>query len=511
MNIVGYCRVSTDTSDQLNSLEAQKQFFEEYAQKNGHNLVRIYADEGISGTKTKNRKEFLRLMRDANNGLFDMVVVKDISRFARNTVDLLNSTRQLKALGIETLFLTANMTVLGNSEFVLTIFGALAQEESANTSKRVKFGKQRNAEKGRVPNIVYGYDKTKGDYFNLQINEGEARIIRRIFDMYIKEGYGATKISIILNDEGLRTKRNSNWSQNAVARILKNELYIGKIINGKEEIADFLTGVRKPKDESDWMVVDRPDLRIIDPEIFQKAQDTLAGRHDAFNINRERQSNKHLFSTLIKCNDCGYSFRRTVHTYKNTYIRWVCSGRNSKGTGSCDNKTVIDEMELIESLQDYFTGILSNKPSIIKHVTKEFVSIYKTKSDNEHYESELRDKLSKAQKTRQKYMDMYTDDLISREELRDKMNALNTDIEKSENELKLITYNLDKGNQLEELLSHTFQTIEDIVSMETLTNAQLKQVIKKIVVSHDGNCDIYLHLFGDIGLDETYLISDNQT
>ena len=145
MNIAAYCRVSTDKSDQLNSLETQKKFFMEYTEKNGHNLVRLYADEGISGTKIKNRKEFQRLMSDAHHGLFDMVVVKDISRFARNTVDLLQSVRTLKALGIETTFLTANMTVLGQSEFVLTIFGALAQEESANTSKRIKFGKKMNA------------------------------------------------------------------------------------------------------------------------------------------------------------------------------------------------------------------------------------------------------------------------------------------------------------------------------------------------------------------------------
>ena len=140
MNIAAYCRVSTDKEDQLNSLEAQKEFFSEYTKRTGDYLVRLYADEGISGTKIKNRKEFLRMMADAEHGLFDMVVVKDISRFARNTVDLLQNVRKLKALGIETQFLTANMTSMGNSEFVLTIFGALAQEESANTSKRVKFG-----------------------------------------------------------------------------------------------------------------------------------------------------------------------------------------------------------------------------------------------------------------------------------------------------------------------------------------------------------------------------------
>ena len=138
-------------------------------------------------------------MADAEHGLFDMVVVKDISRFARNTVDLLQNVRKLKSLGIETQFLTANMTSMGNSEFVLTIFGALAQEESANTSKRVKFGKKMNAEKGRVPNIVYGYDKTIGDYFNLTINEEEAAVVHQIYQWYIKDGYGAAKISIFLN------------------------------------------------------------------------------------------------------------------------------------------------------------------------------------------------------------------------------------------------------------------------------------------------------------------------
>ena len=175
------------------------------------------------------------MMADAEHGLFDMVVVKDISRFARNTVDLLQNVRKLKALGIETQFLTANMTSMGNSEFVLTIFGALAQEESANTSKRVKFGKKMNAEKGRVPNIVYGYDKTIGDYFNLAINEEEAAVVRQIYEWYIKDGYGAAKISIFLNERGLRTKRNCQWSQNGICRILTNELYTGKIINASRK------------------------------------------------------------------------------------------------------------------------------------------------------------------------------------------------------------------------------------------------------------------------------------
>lgn len=511
MNIAAYCRVSTDKSDQLNSLEAQKKFFVEYTEKNGHNLVRLYADEGISGTKIKNRKEFLRLMSDAQHGLFNMVVVKDISRFARNTVDLLQSVRTLKALGIETTFLTANMTVLGQSEFVLTIFGALAQEESANTSKRVKFGKKMNAEKGRVPNIVYGYDKTIGDYFNLTINKEEAKIVCQIYNWYLGEGYGAAKIANMLNERGLKTKRNYSWSQNAVCRILTNELYTGKIINGKQEVIDFLTGTRVEKDETEWFVTDRPDLRIIEPEQYDKAQEILHGRHSAFHMKQERQSNKYLFSTLIKCKECGWSFRRTVRTYKNTYVRWVCSGHNGKGADSCPNAVTVDEEELIKALEVYFAGILQVKKSIIIYVVKEFTKVYKAKDDNENYEKELNEQLSRLKRMRQKYMDMYTDDLISREELNEKAGGMRSEIEKLENELKMVTYNLDKGDQLEDIIKRTFKNIEDITSVRDMTNEQLKQIIQKIEVDKDGNVDIYLRLFGDLGLDESVLINDDHT
>ena len=508
MNIAAYCRVSTDKEDQLNSLEVQKAFFAEYTTRTGDTLVRLYADEGISGTKIKNRKEFLRMMSDAEHGLFDMVVVKDISRFARNTVDLLQNVRKLKSLGIETQFLTANMTSMGNSEFVLTIFGALAQEESANTSKRVKFGKKMNAEKGRVPNIVYGYNKTVGDYFNLEINKEEAAIIQQIYQWYTKEGYGAARISNKLNERGLKTKRNCQWSQNAICRILTNELYTGKIINGKQEVADFLTGRRTDKDETDWMVVERPDLRIIEPETYEKAQQILQSRNKAFNIRHERQSNKYLFSTLIKCKECGWSFRRSVRTYKNTYVRWVCSGHNGRGADSCPNAVTVDEEELIQALQDYFSEMLKQKKNVIQNVVREFQRIYKAKDENIEYEKELNQQLARLQKTRQKYMDMYTDDLISREELNAKIGGMRGEIERLENELKMVSYHLTKGEQLEHILGNTFKAVEDITDVHQMTNEQLKKIIQKIEVDKEGNVDIFLRLFGDLGLEEAVLIEN---
>ena len=511
MNIAAYCRVSTDKEDQLNSLEAQKEFFAEYTKRTGDTLVGLYADEGISGTKIKNRKEFLRMMTDAQHGLFDLVVVKDISRFARNTVDLLQNVRKLKSLGIETQFLTANMTSMGNSEFVLTIFGALAQEESANTSKRVKFGKKMNAEKGRVPNIVYGYDKTIGDYFNLSINKAEAETVRQIYKWYLDEGYGAAKIANMLNESGSKTKRNCKWSQNAICRILTNELYTGKIINGKQEVSDFLTGQRKAKDETEWFVVGRPELRIIDDESFETAQEILRGRHDAFHMKHERQSNKHLFSTLIKCKECGWSYRRIVRQYKNTYIRWVCSGRNGKGADSCPNSIVLDEDELIETLQKYFVNVLNSKKKVTEYVVKEFQRIYKAKDENLEYEKQLQAQLAKLQKSREKYMEMYTDDLISREELNRKIGGMRKEMERLENDLKLVSYHLTKGEQLEGILNSTFKRIEDVTDIRQMTNAQLKRIIQKIEVDKSGNVEIFLNPLCEVGPDKNVLINHLNT
>ena len=497
MNIAAYCRVSTDKEDQLNSLETQKNFFTEYAARNGHHLVKLYADEGISGTKTKNRKAFLQLMRDAGLHAFDMLVVKDISRFARNTVDLLQNVRTLKSLGIETLFLTANMTVLGQSEFVLTVFGALAQEESANISKRVKFGKKENAKKGRVPNLVYGYNKTKGDYFNLTINDREAEIIRQIYRWYVEEGYGASRIANMLNERGERTKRGCRFSQNAICRILTNEIYTGKIINGKEEVTDFLTGTRREKDSGDWMIMDRPELRIVSDEEFGQAAKILNSRKASFHTRHERQSNRYLFSTLIKCKDCGWSFRRVVRTYKNTYIKWVCSGHNGRGADSCPDAIVLDENELIEQIDAYFQDMVKKESRLEKEIESAFVKKYKSGNDNEKYRETLEAKLQKYQRTRQKYMDMYADDLISREELKETIGDMKDKVAALEQELNFVNQNLIRGNKPGDILRKNIHQIKTIVSLRDMNNVQLKKIIDRIEVDHEGNVDIYLRMLSD--------------
>lgn len=191
-------------------------------------------------------------------------------------------------------------------------------------------------------------------------------------------------------------------------------------------------------------------------------------------------------------------------------MRWVCSGHNGKGADNCPNAVTVDEEELIQALQDYFQEILSKKKKVINYVIKEFQRVYKAKDENIEYEKQLNTELNRLRKSREKYMDMYTDDLISREELNEKIGGMRKEIERLENELKMVSYHLTKGEQLEAILNSTFKQLEDITDVHEMTNAQLKRLIQKIEVDKEGNVDIYLRLIGDLGLDEAVLIEGTE-
>lgn len=510
MRLGVYCRVSTDKLDQLNSLETQKMFFEEFAEKNNHEITHMYADEGISGTQMRKRPEFMRLMRDARLGKFDMVVTKDISRMARNVVDFLQSIRELKAIGIPVVFVNTNLST-EDGELVLTMLAMVAQQESENTSKRIKFSKSLNAEKGKVPNLVYGYDKIIGDYFNLNINPFEANVVRRIYQMYINEEYGASKIAKILNEENIKTKRGCKWTQNGICRILTNRMYCGIIINGKEEVKDFLTGDRIDKPEEEWKVTERPDLAIIDIDTFEIAQKKMEINKQKFSQG-QRKDCKHVFSTLLKCSDCGHFFRQAKRKVKIGYkYTWVCCGRNINGADSCNNKTVIDEGELLASIKQYLTELIEDKQKVIKKIVSDFNKNYAPMHQNLKTEKEITKEIEKLKKSRQKYVDMYDNDIISMEDLKEKTGSTNNQIKKLEEKLKMARYGITQGDKLQTGLADTFKTIGDILNSAEITNEMLKQVIDRIEVSPAGQVDIYLKLLTDMGLDKKYHFNDDRT
>ncbi len=486
-----YCRVSTEKEDQLASLETQRKFFEDYTKLNNYTLVEIYADEGISGTKLKNRKAFNKMMSDAKKGKFEKVFVKDISRFSRNAVDFLNSIRELKSMGIKCDFVNSSLST-EDGEFTLGILALVAQEESANISKRIKFGKAKNAEKGKIPNIVYGYNKTIGKLFTLEINHTEATVIKHIYSMYTENNYGANKIAKLLNDKGIKTKRGCKWSQNAVSRILRNPLYTGVVINGKEEVKDFLTGIRTKKSRDKWFINKNPELKIISDELFKKTQEIMTFRKKAFKISSERQSCKYPFSTLIKCGCCGYSFRRVRRKFKTKdYIKWTCCGRNTYGKDFCDNHTYIDENALIKAIQNFLINLLNSQNTIkletTKLVKKQFSKICSPSDKNE-----LKAELEKLRKAKRKQTEMFETDTITIDELKERTTELNINIRSIENKLALITKNNQETENIDRIIKKYCKDTETLLSLDIFDNHFLKQIIDNIIVYKNGDINIIL-------------------
>ena len=506
MKIAAYCRVSTEKEAQIDSLEKQIEFFNEFTKKNGYELYKLYADEGISGKQIKHRKQFQQMMIDAKAKKFDKVVVKDVSRFARNTVDLLQSVRELKSYGVQVDFLNNGEVMEGGSEFILTILGAMAQQESANMSKRVKFGKDITAKKGRVPNLVFGYDKIPDERYTLKINEEEAKIVKEIFESYVYKGIGTTKIAWNLNDRGIRTKKTkSKWVQTSIVRMLKNPIYTGRVTNKKSEVTDFITGTRKELPEEEWIVVEKPEMRIISDELFNRAQELLEQRSNEFKLNNKREKTEYVFSTLIYCKHCGYSFRRIKRKYTADgpeYIRWVCSGRNSMGVNHCPNTTVIDEEELLNAIKIYLKSVIKNKKDFMKAVEKEFEKITKLRENNERSEESLLKEIEKVTVKKQKYMEMFQNEIINIQELKKYTNPLNEDIARLERELKLITSEIKEKDVLEKELNKTIKTVDDILNNQTITNAMLKTIIDVIEVDSDSNVEVRLKLLNEIGTNE---------
>ena len=247
LRVAAYCRVSTDTDEQATSYEAQIEHYTEYIKSNpAWTLEGLYADDGISGTNTKKREEFNRLIEDCLNGNVDMVITKSISRFARNTLDCLKYIRQLKDKNIPVYFEKENINTLdAKGEVLLTIMASLAQQESQSLSQNVKLGLQYRYQQGKVQvnhSRFLGYDKDEDG--NLVINPAEAEVVKRIFREYL-EGKSYYHIGNGLTADGIKTAAgNERWLASSLKKILQNEKYIGDALLQKTVTTDYLTKKR---------------------------------------------------------------------------------------------------------------------------------------------------------------------------------------------------------------------------------------------------------------------------
>ncbi len=352
IRLAAYCRVSTDEEDQLESFANQQAYYQRYVQRHTeYRLVRIFADEGITGLNTRRRDEFKKMIEACEAGQVDMIITKSISRMFRNTADCLLYTRELKKLGIGVFFEEQNINTLDSTgELMLTILSSLAQDESRNISENVRWGIRSRFQQGRLhlnTNRFLGYDKDENG--NLIINPEQAKLVRRVYDSFLN-GISPDIIASTFKKEGIPTiMGTSNWSASTIYGILRNEKYKGDVLLQKWYTADYLNGITLRNDgEVESYYIEGNHEPIIDPVRWEVTQLELA-RREAY---REKYALRTLgrytadqpFSNRVFCGLCGDLFwRRTWYRLGKDVKVWQCNKRyKEKGVVGCTSKNLFE-------------------------------------------------------------------------------------------------------------------------------------------------------------------------
>lgn len=362
LRVAAYARVSTDRDEQQSSFESQqKYYFNKISKEKNWKFVEVYADEGISGTQTTRRDNFLRMIKDAEDGKIDMILTKSISRFARNTVDTLKYVRLLKSKNVAILFEEENiLTTDMPGELLLTILSSVAQQESETISAHVRLGIKMKAQRGEMVgfNGVYGYDcdmkKNK-----MTINEKEAKIVKLIFKLYI-EGKGCNIIARTLTEMGVDTPRKSGkWCYSTVNKILHNEKYIGDLEMCKTFTFDPITHTRRVNngEEDKFYVYDHHEP-IVSREAFRMVQEIFQGKQSTNQFTRFPRRKNNVFTSRIRCGFCGDTMlRRREYRRKSS---WLCSTYVRKGRYYC-SKSKVGYEDIIKSAFVEGMNMLLNK------------------------------------------------------------------------------------------------------------------------------------------------------
>jgi DNA invertase Pin-like site-specific DNA recombinase len=338
VKVAAYCRVSTDQEEQLNSFENQKEYYTRYIKsKPMYEMVGIYADEGISGTSVKKRKGFQKMIADCENGMIDLIIVKSISRFARNTQDCLKYSRKLKNLGIGIIFEKENINTLeASGELLFTILSSLAQDESRNISENCKWGIRSKFQEGKPHINTYkfmGYDKNEDG--RLIINEEQAKIVKRIFKEFL-EGYNPADIARRLNEDGIPgVSGEAKWIKPTIVGMLKQEKYMGDSLLQKWVTTDFLNHtLKKNTGQVTQYYVENSHPAIIDKDTWDAVQEELERRNvycQNYHLSMYAyRADKNPLNGKIICGHCGYTFARK--SWANRGIAyWTCKSDSCKG------------------------------------------------------------------------------------------------------------------------------------------------------------------------------------
>ena len=465
MRVTFYARVSTMKEEQDSSIEAQVAHFTEMIQKNPNwTYVEGYVDR-VRGESAENRLQFQQMIDDGYAGEFDLILTKEVSRFARNTIDSLTYTRDLLKHGVGVFFLTDNIcTIEQDSELRLTIMSSIAQDEVRKLSERIKFGHKKSIENGHVlgNSRIFGYDKVKN---RLAINEYEAEMVRLIFETYATGEHGLRYIEDLLWDRGYRNRNGNKIHHNTLSGIIQNPKYKGYYCGNKVKIVDYRTKEQKFLPEDEWVMYKDETGEIVpaivSEELWQQANEVFIKRSEVVKATERSAKKTSPLSGKIICGEHDEPFWRTSYSERihrdYPIYQWIC--RTKKRGKSCDCPTIaIYENELYMILGKFISQLAGDIDQYIEQLINSYyddMRDYKTSTRIKELEKEI----ASVEKKKEKLLDLYTDDVITKAEFKQRNNALKTTVD----ELRASLSQVEKKAQLTNNVVGNIQKIKEIL------------------------------------------------
>lgn len=489
LQAAAYARVSTEHDDQMNSLASQKLYFTNFiCSQPGMKLSEVYYDEGISGTQTNKRAGFNQMIEDALQGKFNLILTKEVSRFARNTVDTLYYTRKLKEAGVGVIFTMDNIdTRDADGELRLTIMASLAQEESRKTSERVKWGQKRRMEQGVVfGRDLLGYTVKDGV---LSVNEEEVPAVKAIFHKYTNEGKGTLVIARELLEEGLRPKRIQQWSNTVILRALRNEKYVGDLCQKKTYTPDYLTHKKKyNRGQEEKVYIKNHHEGIIDRDLWDRTQEELRRRSPS-EEQKSRHSNRYWCSGKICCGECGCRFiSRTKKRQAGTYRAWWCYQKSRHGGPKmldgqkvgCSNRSV-NERALFACVKYCLDLLCNDKERIRKEVLTDIQTICSAPEETMD-PAKVRPKMDAIEEKKRKSFDAMLDGMLSKEDLQKQTEWYDKELAHLQHLIVQSRKNEECYRMGQKKMEQFEKSLDEILSFGDQNDMLYREILEKIVV-----------------------------
>ena len=464
LRVTFYARVSSESDEQLNSLGNQVSYYEEFIRKNSAwEYVEGYVDEGLSAATTKKREDFHRMVEDGKAGLFDLIITKEITRFARNTLDSILYTRELLGAGVGVFFQNDNINTFDeDSELRLTIMSGIAQDELRKLSSRVKFGHAQAIKKSVVlgNSRIFGYVKDGG---RLVIDEAEAPMVRELFGLYASGEYSMKQIETLFWNRGYRNHNGKKIAHTTMSGMISNPKYKGYYVGNKVKVIDLFTKKQKFLPPEEWVMFKDESGEIVpaivSEELWDKANAVLKKRSEDVKGRQGICNHANLLTGKLYCTHCGAAYyrRESVDRQGNKNSKWVCSGKIKNGADSCPSFPVYEE-ELKPLLFEVFRETEADTQSLVA----EYIEMYKALGDGEDTAKQiaaLRQQIELAQKKKSKLLGYNAADQLSDRDFL----SMNKDCDREISEAEQQIYDLEQQQMSREDFRKQIETIRRVL------------------------------------------------